>query len=473
MTGERNIVNLQRDHHPQALVSRAEPVTVLFVEANIDVARLVEEALLGAGEGVFRVEWVTNLALALDRVAQGDIEVVLAGMSLPDCAGPEVFKQLRLATPDSLVLPLSEIGTHSAQIDGDELEPDENAIDMDWLPGALHYVTRRKATEAAWRVADEALFEEKERARVTLGSIGDAVLVTDIQGKVTYLNQVAEELTGWPSSNAVGKPLPAVFKITDRDSGKRARNPALHAMAENTNVGLAANCVLHRLDGSETGIEDSAAPVHDRYGRVTGAVIVFRDVNQSLSMTRKMAWLAGHDSLTGLASRPLFEERFRQVISLANRHERQAAMLFVDLDNFKNINDRLGHRVGDHVLKAVADRLLHGVRDTDTVCRQGGDEFLILLADVADASAAEQAAKKLLSLFLNPLLVDGHEVKVTLSIGISMYPANGKEMDALIEHADIAMFQAKTREENACGFFTAKGDGEVGNERAARAFTTP
>lgn len=418
------------------------PVMVLFVETDIAAAQRVEQALFNAGDGMFQLEWVTTLALALERLVRGDIEVIL----LP-AAGPEMFRQFRQAAPDALVLPLAEAGEKTAHADP--------VVDMNWLPGALHYVARRKATEAAWRVADEALFEEKERARVTLSSIGDAVLVTDTRGNVTYLNQVAESLTGWHSAKAVGRRLEDVFNIADSDTGKRVRNPALHAMTENTTVGLAANCVLCRPDGSEVGIEDSAAPVHDRNGQVTGAVIVFRDVNQSRAMTRKMAWLASHDSLTGAASRVLLEARFKQVISLATRHARQAAMLFVDLDNFKQINDVLGHSVGDHVLQAVADNLLRGVRDSDTVCRHGGDEFVILLAEVASPAAARQAAGKLLSLFKEPLLIDGHSVTVAMSIGISMYPGDGKDMCSLVEHADAAMYQAKAKGENRCGFVSA------------------
>lgn len=444
---------------PKPLESPVALVTVLFVEANIRAARRVEQALLRAGDGAFRIESATSLARALERLKRRDVEVVLASVSLPDCSGPEVFEQLRRADPDALVLPLGETGAEPSGQAGNEDDPASSAFDMNWLPGVLQYVIRRKNTEAAWRAADEALYEEKERARVTLGSIGDAVLVTDVQGQVTYINQVAEDLTAWPSAKALGQPLPVVFNITTRETGERARNPALQAMAENTTVGLAANCVLHRLDGSDVGIEDSAAPVHDRHGEVTGAVIVFRDVNQSLKMTQKMAWLAGHDSLTGLASRSLFAERFRQVISLAHRNAGRAAMLFVDLDNFKQINDIFGHRVGDQVLQEVARQLLQGVRETDTVCRHGGDEFVILLADVADPAAAEQAANHLLGLFADPVVVDGHKVDVAMSIGISIYPDDARDLNSLIEHADIAMYQAKVTGRKTSRFLTTNGEG--------------
>lgn len=447
----------QPDNVQKSRVTLVSPVIVLILDAHIDAAQLVETTLLDVGDDRFRVEWVTTLERALERLARGDIDAVLANMNLPDRAGPEVFEQLCLAAPDALVLPLPETAAGSPRAQADGVDSTESVMNMNWLPGALDYVARRKTTEAAWRVADEALFEEKERARVTLGSIGDAVLVTDILGNVTYLNQVAENLTGWSVSRALGQPLSAVFNITDSETGKPARNPALHAMVENTTVGLAANCVLHRLDGTEAGIEDSAAPIHDRHGQVTGAVIVFRDVNQSHAMTRKMAWLACHDSLTGLASRVLLEERFSQVISLAHRHATKAAMLFIDLDNFKQINDDFGHRVGDLVLQTAAGYLLGGVRDADTVCRHGGDEFVVLLADVADPAAAEQAATKLLALFADPLDVCGNKVKVAMSIGISMYPDDGDDMYSLVENADIAMYQAKENREKACGFLAAGG----------------
>ncbi|MGM0564310.1 MAG: diguanylate cyclase domain-containing protein [Pseudomonadota bacterium] len=416
------------------------PVKVLLVDTHIETAETIEKSLLIASDGAFSVVWARRISQALEHLARGDIEVVLAVLDLADCEEAKVFQQLQLSAPEALVLPLGKTSAHSMPEQGRQ-----NTIDMDWLPGALDYVARRKNTEAAWRAADEALFEEKERARVTLGSIGDAVLVTDILGNVTYLNQVAENLTQWHAAHALGTPLPEVFDITISGSGKRARNPALHAMTENTTVGLAANCVLHRLDGTEIGIEDSAAPVHDRYGEVTGAVIVFRDVNQSRRMTRKMAWLASHDSLTGLASRVLFEERFAQVIGLAKRQERQVALLFVDLDRFKQINDQFGHEFGDCVLKAVGARLLRGVRDSDTVCRHGGDEFIILLADVADPAAAHQVANKLASLFTAPLLIDSHPVQVAMSIGISIYPDDGNDMNSLIKHADTAMYRVKIK----------------------------
>lgn len=439
----------------------AHPVTVLVVGAIGGITRLASDTLPRASRNRFRIEWATTLAEAFARLARDEIEIILVA---PDLAGRprlDVFDSLRLAAPNALVLPVVEPRSGPAHADDDHVVTYEDLVYTHWLPGTLEYVAQRKANADAWRSAEEALFEEKERARVTLESIGDAVLVTDAQGNVTYLNPVAEDLTGWSASQARGRPLPDVFHITEGESGNRADNPAMRAMTENATVGLAASCVLRRPDGGETGIEDSAAPVHDRHGTVTGAVIVFRDINQSRAMTSKKAWLASHDALTGLANRVLLEERFRQVISLAHRNTRQAAILFVDLDNFKQINDIFGHRVGDRVLQSVADMLLGGVRETDTVCRHGGDEFIILLAEVASAAAAEQTATILQKLFSDHLLIDEHNVKVMMSMGISMYPDDGEDMHALIEHADFAMYKAKAKGRSTCKPETTRGNAKA------------
>jgi len=314
-------------------------------------------------------------------------------------------------------------------------------------------ISERKAADLVLRMAEEALYAEKERAQVTLNSIGDAVLTTDIAGCVTYLNLVAETMTGWRRSDALGRPLSEVFRIVDGASREVAANPAERAMREDKIVGLASDCVLLRRDGVESSIEDSAAPIHNREGRVTGAVIVFHDVSESRAMAAKMAHLAHHDFLTGLPNRVLLTERLAQAIGLARRRGKQVALLFIDLDFFKHINDSLGHVIGDRLLQAAADRLVSGVRKTDTVCRQGGDEFVILLSEIEQVEDAARVADKLLLAFANPALVDGHELHVSLSMGISVYPDDGLSAEAVLQNADTAMYYAKANGRNNYQFF--------------------
>ncbi|KVW96941.1 EAL domain-containing protein [Thiobacillus denitrificans] len=317
-------------------------------------------------------------------------------------------------------------------------------------------ISDRKSAEFVLQTAEEALFEEKERAQVTLNSIGDAVLTTDILGKVTYLNRVAEAMTGWFCEEALGRPISEVFNILDDTTRLPVANPMLRAIEEDRTVGLDANCVLVRRDGFESAIEDSAAPIHNRDGQVAGAVIVFHDVSESRGMALEMAHLAQHDFLTSLPNRLLLTERFLHAIGMAQRNRKQVGLMFLDLDNFKHINDSLGHAIGDQLLQSVANRLVACVRTTDTVCRQGGDEFVILLAEIGQPQDAANIAETLRAALDIPHLIDGHELHVTLSIGISIFPDDGIDVESLMQNADTAMYHAKASGRNNYQFFRAE-----------------
>ena len=208
-------------------------------------------------------------------------------------------------------------------------------------------------------------------------------------------------------------------------------------------MGLTANCILIRRDGYECAIEDSAAPIHDRDGQVTGAVIVFHDVSMARAMVLEMSHLAQHDVLTDLPNRLLLNDRLTQAISLARRNHNQVAVLFLDLDGFKHINDSLGHAIGDKLLQSVAARLSTCVRKSDTVSRQGGDEFVILLSEVAHAADAAISAAKIIAELKKVHSIGEHQLHVTASIGISTYPENGEDAETLIKNADTAMYHAK------------------------------
>ena len=289
----------------------------------------------------------------------------------------------------------------------------------------------------------EASFDERERAQVTLNSIGDAVMSTDLWGAVTYLNLVAEHLTGWSRADAAGQPVEHVFHIIDAGTREVIEHPMALAIRENRTVGLTPNCILLRRDGGEAAIEDSAAPIHDRHGHVTGAVMVFRDVSAARALALRMSYLAQHDILTDLPNRNMFEDRLTQAMALAHRHRRQLAVLFLDVDRFKHINDSLGHAIGDRLLQAVAKRLLDCVRKSDTVSRQGGDEFVILLSEVVQAEDAAICAEKVLQAVRVPIRIDEHEINITVSIGIVTYPADGTSAETLLNNADVAMYHAK------------------------------
>jgi diguanylate cyclase (GGDEF)-like protein/PAS domain S-box-containing protein len=299
----------------------------------------------------------------------------------------------------------------------------------------------------------EVSIADSERAEITLNSIGDAVISTDVPGNVTYLNAVAERMTGWRREEAVGRPLGSVFRIIDGDTRETSPNPMDLAVRLNTTVGLTSNCVLIRRDGFETAIEDSAAPIRDRRGRVTGAVIVFHDVSRARATSLQLSHLAAHDSLTDLPNRLLLKDRLSQAIESARRHRHRLGVAFLDLDRFKPVNDAHGHGVGDQVLQSVARRLVGCVRRSDTVSRHGGDEFVVLLSQVEQADDAAASSRKMLRALAAPFEVAGSDLHVTVSIGVSVYPDDGQDADTLIQNADTAMFCAKARGGNLYQFF--------------------
>jgi diguanylate cyclase (GGDEF)-like protein/PAS domain S-box-containing protein len=426
---------------------------ILLVGDDPAVARVIQEALDGASDGPFIIERVRHLSNGLELLKTKVITAVFLDLFLPDSQGISTFIKLSLAVSHVPILVIA--GLEDEEIAKEAVHAGaydyllKNRIDSYSLARALHSLIARKA-------AEDALFLEKERAQITLNSIGDAVITTDISGNILYLNQVAESITGWSGKEASGRPFAEVFHIIDGDSREEVRNPMQLAVKQDQTVRLAAHCVLIRRDGREFAIEDSAAPIHSRQGQVIGAVIVFHDVGEARSMALKMTHLAQHDLLTDLPNRSLLNDRITQAILLSRRQGKQFAALFLDLDNFKQVNDSLGHEVGDKLLRSVATRIVASVRDSDTVSRFGGDEFVVLFPEVADAGDAALTTEKILAALAKPCVISGHTLRMTGCVGISIYPEDGHDAAALIKCADTAMYRAKAKGPGNYQFFEKK-----------------
>lgn len=284
----------------------------------------------------------------------------------------------------------------------------------------------------------------RDLARSALHSIGDAIISTDRMSKVTYLNPVAEKLTGWTFAEAKGRSLDELLRLIDASSRESIANP-LQSVLATKSAAATANGVLIRRDGAEIAVEDSAAPMCDEHGELVGAVLVFRDVGAARSMTAELIHIAQHDALTGLPNRLLLDARLTQALVLAHRHCQRLALLFIDLNKFKQINDSLGHFVGDELLKTVARRLQQSVRASDTVSRFGGDEFVVLLPEISNREDAGVCAEKIVNALAAPHIIGSNRIEVAVSVGISVYPDDGIDAEALLHAADQAMYRAKRK----------------------------
>ncbi len=456
--------------------------------------------------------------------------------------------------------------------------PEEGAQEIAVLAGNFNAMVR------AVQEAQANLATSEERLAITLHSIGDALLATDIDERITLMNPVAESLTGWSQDEALGRPVAEVFVIENALTGAPAEIPVAQVIREGRVVGLANHTILVARDGARHHIADSAAPIRNARGELQGVVLVFRDVSEEYALREALAnselhfrtlansgqalvwtsaldmgrdyfnepwlrftgrtlqqelglgWASGvhpedqdrcldtyrtafqrnepfsmeyrlrhvdggyhwiidqgsprhdtqgqfvgyvghcmditeakraeaeierlayHDALTGLPNRVLFLDRLTQALAASRRNRRCGAVLFVDLDHFKRINDVHGHALGDAVLREVAQRLEYYLRLEDTVARLGGDEFVILLpdlsADLEDAgSLALAVAEKIRSALENPVVIDSQEYVTGASIGITLFPKDAESVDDLMREADTAMYRAKERGRNTLAYF--------------------
>jgi diguanylate cyclase (GGDEF)-like protein/PAS domain S-box-containing protein len=423
---------------------------LLMVEDNLGDFRLIREMFNEQDLHDTELTQVKSMGEAEKHLAEGTVDIILLDLGLPDAQGLEAVRRAHAAAPHVPLVVLTtrddELMAVQALREGAQDYLLKDQIDGRRLLRALHYAVERK-------VMEEELFVEKERAQVTLNSIGDAVICTDIAGNVSFLNLVAEKMTGWPRQDAAGRPMAEVFRILDAPSREAISNPMEMAVGQNRTVHLPSNCLLISRDGFETPIEDSIAPIHDREGKVTGAVIVFHDVSVARTMALQMAHSAQHDFLTGLPNRALVNDRVSQAIAFASRHSKKVAVLFLDLDGFKHINDSLGHAIGDKLLQSVAKRLVNCVRGSDTVSRQGGDEFVVLVSEAEQSGDAAITARRMLQAVAEAHSIDQHDLYVTTSIGISVYPDDGLDAETLIKNADTAMYQAKENGRQSFQFF--------------------
>lgn len=289
----------------------------------------------------------------------------------------------------------------------------------------------------------KALFAEKERAEVTLHSIIDGVITTSESGRIKYMNPVAERLTGWSNGKAYEVPLNKVIKFVHEESGKRISNPLVKCLAENSVENLISHAALIRSDGETVPIEASAAPMRNDEGEIIGAVMVLQDVSQARRLTKQLSYQASHDALTGLYNRRMFEEYLQAALLNVQEEDRHHALCYIDLDQFKVVNDTCGHMAGDELLRQLAV-LLHGcIREVDTLARLGGDEFGVLLENCPISQASIVADKIRQTVKDFRFVWQDKSFEIGASIGVVNINADNVDMASIMSAADVACYTAK------------------------------
>ena len=334
-----------------------------------------------------------------------------------------------------------------------------------WPDGSIHHIhvsamvhidddgQAQRLIGAAWDVTHLRqmamdLAEQHELMRITLASIGDAVITTDAEARVQWLNPVAEQMTGWSVAEAMGLPSSRVFDIVNEETRKKAADPIITCLELGEIVGLADETLLLSRDGREYGVEDSTAPIRSVEGEILGAVLVFHDVSEQRRLSREMSYRASHDQLTGLVNRAEFDRRIADVFEKTLLDDTQSALLYIDLDRFKIVNDTGGHAVGDELLKQVSRLISGAVRAGDTTARLGGDEFAVIL-EQCQLAAARRIAQQICDRVHDFQFVhDGKSFRVGASIGLVVIDKTARSVAAVLQAADLACYTAKASGRN-------------------------
>ncbi len=308
--------------------------------------------------------------------------------------------------------------------------------EVEQLIGVCSDISERK-------LAEQALFEAKERALVTLHSIGDAVITTDASGHVDYLNPVAEALTGWTTAEARGRSSGEVFPIVHDQTRRPVADPVSRCLQQGRIVALASHSLLVARDGQEYDIDDSAAPIRGRDNQLLGVVLVFRNVTETRELARQLAHDATHDALTGLINRPEFERRLQRAVTSARQDGARHVLCYLDLDQFKVVNDTAGHAAGDELLQQINTILAGMFRESDTLARIGGDEFALLQENCPLDRAYAIAQSVVRNVREHRFNWQGRSYQIGVSIGLVPITAETQDTVQLLTEADIACYTAK------------------------------
>ncbi|PKM37063.1 MAG: diguanylate cyclase [Gammaproteobacteria bacterium HGW-Gammaproteobacteria-10] len=468
-------------------MNRKKPVNLLLVEDDLadqmSFKRFVKQEQLPYDYTI-----AGSVAEAVDLLKKQTFEIVLADHALGDGTAFDIVDYIPMATP---IIFVTGSGNEAVAVKAlklgaaDYLTKDLNGEYLHLIPITIDNVLKAKAVEAELesyrrhleklveertaelrleidyrKRAEERLMQEKERAQVTLKSIGDAVIVTGDTGLIEFINPAAEKLTEWRHAEALGRPIDEVFHIIDEKTRKPLPNPVAQCLSEGESKILVTGTVLIDRLGREYAIQDSAAPIRGEGNEIQGVVLVFSDVSHARRLSRELAYQASHDPLTGLVNRREFETRLNRVLQTRKVCEDQFAFCYLDLDQFKVINDTCGHTAGDELLKQVTSLLQRKVRKRDTLARLGGDEFGVLM-EHCGIEQAERLADELREIIADYRFNwNNQSFHIGVSIGLMAITEEFICLNDLLMVADASCYAAKDAGRNRV-FVYQKNDEEI------------
>ncbi len=341
-----------------------------------------------------------------------------------------------------------------------------NDIDYEWIAFALiataavslllfNFMHLRIKSARERQRAEAELFREKELAEVTLHSIGEAVITTDTEQNIKYMNPIAEHLTGWDIEDAVDKPLEEVFALVNEFTREEVDSTVYECLSTNTTISFDDPTILMAKNGKEYSIESSAAPISDHSGTIVGAVLVFRNITHIRNLSRKMEFQASHDALTELINRREFEHQLKKAVKSAREENHQHALCYLDLDQFKVVNDTCGHIAGDQLLRELARIMPQCIRSSDCLARLGGDEFGVLMFDCPLEQAKKIAENLRAAIRDFTFSWDKKTFDIGVSIGLVPIDHNSGSLQDIMRRADSSCYIAKDHGRNRVHVYTA------------------
>jgi diguanylate cyclase (GGDEF)-like protein/PAS domain S-box-containing protein len=411
---------------------------ILLVDDDANQITLLNNALKDIGQVFFEQKGCS----AVEQAIKTHADIILLDIEMPDLNGHQVLAQLK-EHPETCDIPIIFITSHDSA--EDQLRClEEGAVDFIAKPLQPNIVAARVNTHLTLRNKERELLEVYRHAQVTLNSIGDAVITTDQDCNVTFMNPTAELMTGITLHDAQGRPIEEIMPLRIGDDGPIHINPMRICIKENRVAGMALNCQMMKQNGRWIAVEDSAAPLISESGQVTGAVIVFDDINESRAMALKMSHTLQYDQLTSLPNRFLLMERLNAEMARSQKNSTHLGLILFNIDRFKLINEEFGFEFGDALLKKIAQRIKAQLPNNETLSRHNADEFMLLVPDLEHPSDLANLAVTIKEQVMQLTALWPEIHNFSMSMGLSVYPNDSLDAQSLMLHADAALLRAKT-----------------------------